>query len=427
MNIVSNNSKYKCIYCFEQFDIEIIKGHSYSNDFFSIENFQIIKDFKTLSDTFEKINIYYAKLNENKEYLKTKEILDHQIKKTTNLINKINSIMIDFIKYKNEIKRNYEIILDNINEMGIYYDDIKDQLLDQRYYLQKTDLKIIDSEIETFECILARHNKFLSILKSINLMKYLIDFNKIVNFIDNIKPPELHLHLTKSLVKKRIFDTNTHEIIYEPKFYKLIGNDNCILLEPTITHLVIELYNNKNLSFLKTINSLTHLTIGHFYNFNIKDYVPNSVTHLTLGHHYNHSIKDCIPNSVTHLTLGHHFNHSIKDCIPSSVTHLTIDSYYINSTDIVIPDSVTHLTFGYDFNQDIKDCIPKSVTHLEFGENFNKKIKDCIPNFVTHLTFGYRFNQEIKDCIPKSVSCIRLLGNKFIDINHIPCNIRIIE
>jgi hypothetical protein len=318
--------------------------------------------------------------------------------------------------------------------MSVFYDDIKDQLLNQRNSLQKTDLKIIDSEIETFECLIIRHNKFLSIIKSINLRKYLIDFNKIDNFVDFIKTPLL-LQLQsrsqlnsneinkKSLVRKRTFDFNSNEIIFEPKIYKLINYDSNIF-----THLIID--TNKYLNCLNQMNSITHIIFGHRFDFDIKGCLPNSLIHLIFGHKFNQNIKDCIPKSVTHLHLGHDFDHNLIDCIPDTVTHLTINSYYIKMFNVTIPRTVTHLTFGYNFfhyNKDIKDCIPDSVTHLDFGFNFDQDIKDCIPSSVTHLTFGYRFNQDVKNSIPKTVMYVRLENNDRIDINDFPKDIKVIK
>ena len=134
-------------------------------------------------------------------------------------------------------------------------------------------------------------------------------------------------------------------------------------------------------SIEKEMNLLKYHT--KFYN----KYEYNKIKHLSFIKNFKYItyLDNCtgIPNYVTHLTIGHYFNQKIKD---------------------YIPNTVTHLTFVYYFNQKIQNNIPNSVTHLTFGQGFNQKIKGLILNSVTHLTFGGDFNKDIRNSIPNSVT-----------------------
>jgi hypothetical protein len=392
----NSNSKYLCIECHEVFDLDIVKTN----------------------DLFRNIN--------NDESLKRKEFINNLIITTTKLIEEINLTLKNLIAYRIEIKDHYEKKIGNdIENISFYYIDLKDQLLNQKNTLQNADLKQIDLEIESIEFLLARYNKFILMINSINIDHYITNnnFDKIINFVDYVKLPEF---IKKSSVRKRIFDKNINEIIYEPVQYQ-INNANDLTQIP---------YNTTNLYVADT----------YVYKENFKDLLPNSVTHITLGWLFDQHIKDCIPITVTHLTCDFNIN---ADFIPSInfITHLTITDCYnsVNVKDIIaklnylthlkisncfdlqinnclfllptksithliihfhrnlkdfIPKSVTHLTLYFCNwgcnDQNIKDCIPNSVTHLTLGDSFNHDIKGCIPNSVTHLTFGDSFNQDIK-------------------------------
>jgi len=131
------------------------------------------------------------------------------------------------------------------------------------------------------------------------------------------------------------------------------------------------------------VPSVTHLTLyGHLFIDTIK-FVP-SVTHLRMCDRINAPLN-CIPSSVTHLTLGFYFNKSIKDKIPSSVTHLIFGDSFNKPIKYNIPSSVTHLTFGYYFDQLINDSIPSSVVEIILSKTYRHEIrKDLLAKVIIH-------------------------------------------
>jgi hypothetical protein len=451
----SDKLKYKCVLCYEQFDFEIVNKINYSNNF--------IKDY------FSKNNFTKDKINDRLDISLNKKFINDLINTTINCIDEINLSLTNFTKYRKHIESIYEKILYQINIIDYYHHDLLDDLINEKNYLQKSDLKTIDLEIETIEYLLNRHNKYLLAIRSIQTISDInLDIDKAINFLEFIKP---QMPLKKSLVKERFFDRKNLQIIFKPIYYFMNKNEftcaddtvthltsnftNINKIPNSITHLTLDGYFNQDIKGCIP-NSVIHLDLGCSFNQNIKDCIPNSVTHLTMSQYFDKYEEGCIPNSVTHLTLGKYYNMKIKSCIPKSVTHLNIgwnyehlielnlfefNSHIPNSVthltfgssfnqdikDCNIPKSVTHLTFGMSFNQNIKGCIPNSVTHLVFGSSFNQNIKDCIPNSVKYLTFGYWFNQNIKDCIPESVIFVKLLGNKFINVNDFPDSVKVID
>jgi hypothetical protein len=361
-DIKSNNLKHNCVSCYEQFDLEIVK--------------------KIIQMIDINVNTNDEQISKNKN---TIHVLDLSIVKS---IDQIISVIKYLTEYKNEIIEMYNQIYDKIVNISPYYDDIKDNILNQHKILQKTDLKIIDSEIESYDVLLNRYNKFSLMIKSISLNHH--EFDKIISYIKQTFTFSDTLNKT-SLVKRKEFDSSLNEIVCEPIEYSI---DN-------------------NLQFMKIPSNVTHLTINNNVDRNFGDFIPSTVTHLNLTGFFNQNIKGCIPNTVTHLYIGYYFAHEIKD-IPESVTHLTIGCN--QNIKGCIPSSVTHLTFDQYFNMDVKDCIPNSVTHLIFGDSFKQNIKDCIPNSVTHLTLGKYFDQDIKDSIPSSVTNLTIVNLKNKDI-----------
>jgi hypothetical protein len=448
----NNYPKYYCIVCHEQFNFQDLDRLYYSDDFFK-------HNIESKSKSEFKFGI------ENEKNVK---MIKDLVEKTTISISDLNFILRKFIEFKNEVETNYQKILDYINYLDFFYDDLKEQLLDQRKSLLKTDLKTIDLEIENVELLLKKNSKYLSILDSINLTYF--KFYQIEKFLNFIKPYDTYQKMsflgkyfdTKSFVKKKVLDHDYLEIINEPVH---LAYNHCHLnplfldlIPSTVTHYTI--YSNvyQNLFLDEGIKncipiSTTHLKFGLSFNQDIKNHIPRSVTHIIFGDKFNQKlrvdsipdkcthlcfgcdfnqdIKDCIPNSVTHLTLGQEFNQNIKDCIPSSVknlkiyfdrdikdyfpntiTHLTFASKFTHNIKNYIPNSVTHLTFLYNFKQNTNDCIPNSVTHLKFDWDYNQNILGYVPNSVTHLKFGAFFNQNIKGCIPNSVTHL-IFGDDF--------------
>jgi hypothetical protein len=427
-NLQLNYSKNKCVSCYEQFDLNIVKTMHYSN--------YLIKD---------------QDQNQN----------DQLLISTTKTIDEIKSVLKSFIEHKKEIIEYYLIIIDNIKNLQSCYDHLKDDLLNQRDSLQKSDLKIIDLEIETIQCLLDRYERFYFVIKSYNLSQIDLDYIKLQN-TDFIK---------KSLVNKRIFDSKSHKIIN----YEIENNGKWLemFVEQYSYHENVKNYvsnfiiNNKLKLFYDEFNQdikgcipygVTHITFSRNFNQIVKDCIPNSVTHLSFGNRFNQEIKDSIPNSVKYLKFGtgYHnswvesdFNRNIRGCIPYGVTHLIFGTWFNQNIKECIPNSVTHLCFGYKFNQNIKNCIPNSVTYLIFGESFNQILEPgCIPYGVTHLEFGRGFNQpligcipnsvthiilerdyqhSLIDCIPSSVIWMNLCYNSYINVHDIPISVKIVN
>lgn len=79
----------------------------------------------------------------------------------------------------------------------------------------------------------------------------------------------------------------------------------------------------------------------------------------------------------------------------NNLTHLAFGDYFDLPIDSdIFPPSLLHLGFGQNFNQPIKNLPPK-ITHLYFGEKFNQQLRN-IPKTVTHLGFGYLFEQSVE-------------------------------
>jgi hypothetical protein len=409
---LKTNSKYKCVQCHEQFDFDIIKTKRFTNDFLNKCDFNL----------------------NDEEIFNNKNFIDDNILTTTKTIQHIRFELKNLNDYKMSIETNYEKILFDINKLDIFYNDLKEKLIDQKNSFEKSDLKIISLEIENVTFLLERYDKFLLKIKSINPYQHSLEI--ISNYINYINPNETLTELTdRSLIRVRILDDDYEisysAIEYEMNYYYAIFNDNykpniplnvtdltiysqytcqhrprhdMIYIPKSVKHLTLYKEFDENIKkYIIIPNSVTHLTFLEFSNQDIKNFIPNSVTHLTFNCNYNKSLKGCIPNSVTHLTLDNNYDLDIKDCIPNSVTHLTTGKHKIHSIKDCIPNSVTHLTLGYFFNENIKDLIPSSVTHLTFGCTYNRSVRNCIPNSITHIRFGNDFNQCIDDSIPDSV------------------------
>jgi hypothetical protein len=440
------NSKYKCIQCHEQFDFDIIKTKNFKNEIFDNDNDNDIKDNK-ISD--EEIII-----NEN--------FISELIITISKIIDNLNFVLKDFVRFKDFIEENYDKNSNKINNLSFYYDELIIDLINENNSLQKSDLKTIDLEIDNIKFLLEQYDKYLLMVKSIDCH---INHDKITKFISYTKTPitlaleylNLENFIKKELVNNMYFDLESNEFMPKSEKYIIDDYNDFINMPNTVTHIVlcdpylISLFSqitnnsvthftligcyNQNITKDCIPKSVTHLSIGLYTGINdinreityeipnsvrnltfensfdqcINNCIPNSVTLLRFGYHFNRDIKNYIPNSVTHLEFGHKFNQDIRDCIPDSVTHLTLDCEFNQDLD-VIPNSVTHLTIR--FNRMIKDCIPSNVTHLKFGSCFDQNIKGCIPNTVTHLIFCDDFNQNIKGCIPNSVTHLEF-GNRF--------------
>jgi len=189
------------------------------------------------------------------------------------------------------------------------------------------------------------------------------------------------------------------------------------------------------------------LYFTEYFNWSIRDTIPDSVRLLDFGDYFDNEIIGHIPNGVIKIKFGDRFNHPIVD----TVSHIC-----------AIPDSVTKLEFGLNFDKDIFDYVSKNLKKLVLGARFNRRkrpvpevktlilngnnvadvnltiptsvttlkinydggylpqgfipntvrklfIKGCgiqqnsIPYGVTHLKFGERFNSSVIKCIPDSI------------------------
>jgi hypothetical protein len=439
-------SKYKCVECHEQFDFQYIKTKKYTNNFFKIKGSKIKNSLSK-----EEISI-------------NKKFINNLIKSTLDIMHDIDFIIMDFTFQRMTIEDNYQNMF-NIEDFEFFFPDLIEQIFIKRDFLLKVDLKTIDLEIENIRSISERYDKFVAVLKCINVNMHLDKITEIVNYFNPNVNGQININniVKDSSVKKKYFNSTLNDIVSKEFGYYIYTNnsnqltianmtfndqkfinymasptlkygsspmnhsDGLVVLGPlsdpnvlvklknyihnSIIHLIINI--NQDIKFAKELgilDNITYLTIGHSFNQDIRDCIPNSVTHLSFSGCFNHNIKGCIPNSVTNLTFNEYFDRDIKDCIPDSVITLTIG--FNRTIKNCIPNSVKQLIFNNNFNQDIKDSIPNSVTHITFGHCFNQSIKDCIPNSVTHLIFGFAFNQDIKDCIPNSVTHL-VFGTEF--------------
>ena len=68
--------------------------------------------------------------------------------------------------------------------------------------------------------------------------------------------------------------------------------------------------------FPPTPINITHLTLGNYFNQDIKNYIPISVINLTLKGALRKDITNCILNNITYLTLpkGYPYNNLNSKC-----------------------------------------------------------------------------------------------------------------
>ena len=98
--------------------------------------------------------------------------------------------------------------------------------------------------------------------------------------------------------------------------------------------------------------SLTHLTVGHFYNYSL-DYLPQGILYLDVGSGYNQPLIN-LPNTLQTLIIGHKYNETL-DMLPESVENLNI-IFYKNKIN-KLPQNLKIITININSYKYINDLI----------------------------------------------------------------------
>lgn len=190
-------------------------------------------------------------------------------------------------------------------------------------------------------------------------------------------------------------------------------------LPKTLSHL--ELGDIFNQAFNHLPKSLRYLKLGCEFDREINSYSEEmleshlltfscnlkslNLTHLIFSGTFNKKIDSSnLPSTLTHLTLGQFFNQDISD-LPDSLTNLTFANECFHRNDI----------HSNSFNKPISS-LPQ-LKFLSLGSKFNQPL-DFLPNSITHLVLGRSFNQPI-DNLPSSLAILDIHEHCAIKIHMI--------
>jgi hypothetical protein len=168
------------------------------------------------------------------------------------------------------------------------------------------------------------------------------------------------------------------------------------------THLYLEgRFNDK--VFIDNISSrIIYLWIGHYYQKNKLDDLPNSIKTLIIGCRFNEEINN-LPCKLNKLHLGHSFNKQV-DNLPNTLETL-IFNFAFNKPVDKLPTGLKKITFGHSFNQPVNK-LPPNLEIIYFDWRFNQNISN-LPENIYSLKLKNDFNKELI-CLPKKLKKLKL-------------------
>eukprot|EP00026_Physarum_polycephalum_P007208 Phypoly_transcript_07265.p1 GENE.Phypoly_transcript_07265~~Phypoly_transcript_07265.p1 ORF type:complete len:374 (+),score=50.91 Phypoly_transcript_07265:63-1124(+) len=207
-------------------------------------------------------------------------------------------------------------------------------------------------------------------------------------------------------------ESSPHFTVYKPKklktAHKFSGPINMQMIPLSVTHLIFNQSYSRSID--KLPSTITHITFGKFFNFEITNHLPESLVYLKLGNCFIQEINH-LPKLLKILVIGDNFNHPV-DHLPSSLTHLTLGRSFNHPLDHLPPTLIYLFVQSYVFNQ-LVDHLPESLLSLSLPMGFDQPINH-LPPFLEQLTLSYKFNQTV-DMLPKTIKKLVIHGSQF---NH---------
>eukprot|EP01112_Ceratiomyxa_fruticulosa_P014657 TRINITY_DN4213_c0_g3_i1.p1 TRINITY_DN4213_c0_g3~~TRINITY_DN4213_c0_g3_i1.p1 ORF type:complete len:474 (-),score=66.57 TRINITY_DN4213_c0_g3_i1:86-1507(-) len=196
------------------------------------------------------------------------------------------------------------------------------------------------------------------------------------------------------------------------KMASLFSSQSECHLPSSVTHISFSANFKDSLDNLP--NTITHLYLGDFMNFNPPiENLPHSIIYIQFGAHFNRPVDGILPPNVRELIFGMGFNQPTHN-LPRKLTHLTFKLYF-NQPLLNLPQTLNYLKLSNYFNQEL--ILPPNLTQLFFGQNFNFPID--LSDKIVELTFGKNYNQLIKS-LPPHLKQLRFGSNFDQFIEHFP-------
>lgn len=182
---------------------------------------------------------------------------------------------------------------------------------------------------------------------------------------------------------------------------------------------------NSDISCLKIIKTLTHLTFGYNSKFNqpldTNEYslLPDNLTHLIFGSqsHFNMPINH-LPPKLLYLKFDDNsfFNQKIN-YIPKSLEYLIFGAYFNKQFDHLYFYNLKYLSFGKKFNQFIDSLNCQNLNYLSLYECENYEYDIDFNNFnnLTHLLLSSKFMSHI-NILPKNLTHLKMCISRNINI-----------
>jgi hypothetical protein len=216
-----------------------------------------------------------------------------------------------------------------------------------------------------------------------------------VQYLDNIVLNDRGLFLSKSklpiqqhqfhLVNKITVDIDSRYTTLDFNFFNNF---------PNLTHLNFEDYFNEPIEL--SLEKLTHLEFGYFFDQNIDNLVLPSLLYLRFGDEFNKPVDNV--NNFTKLKIlkfGEKFNHPIQLYLQDLI-YVKFGSRFNRPVVLQLPE-LTHLRFGENFDQPIHrdDLVLPKLSALEFGNFFNRPLDGLDFSSVVQFHAGENFEQPL--------------------------------